>query len=198
MIVNCSWCLDNKKALICYIIIVEEGINVSLVCKATGMPKPTVLWRKALELLPKGKTTVIDGNLTIVSVNVPDSGAYACSAKNLQRADCAIALVTVIDRLKFNLSPPINVAVPDLGSLMLNCKAQGSTEITWKRNSKNLSPNHVIFPNGTFFLKKVTINDAGSYTYVVKNYQRIIEASCVVEVLKPVSCSSIKSGHCGS
>ena len=104
----------------------------------------------------------------------------------------------LIERLKFTLSPPIKVVVPDLGSLMLNCKAQGSTEITWKINSKNLSPNHVIFPNGTLFLKKVTINDAGSNTGVAKNYQRIIEASCVVEVLKPVSCSSIKSGHSGS
>jgi len=77
------------------VIIVEEGVNVSLVCKATGMPKPTVLWRKALKHLPKGKTTVIDGKLTIVSVNKPDSGAYVCSAKNPLGADSAIALVTV-------------------------------------------------------------------------------------------------------
>ena len=118
---------------------------MSLIYKATGMLKPTVLWRKTLEHMPKGKTTVIDGKLTIVSVNKPDSGAYVCSAKNPLGADSAIALVTVIERLKFTLPPPIKVVVPDLGSLMLNCKAQGSTEITWKRNSKTLSPNHVIF-----------------------------------------------------
>ena len=128
---------------------------------------------------------MIDGKLTIVSVNKPDSGAYVWSAKNPLGTDSAIALVTVIDRLKFTMSPPIKVVVPDLGSLMLNCKAQGSTEITWKRNSKNVSPNHVIFPNGTLFLKKVIINDPGLYTCVAKNYHRIIEALCVVEGSNP-------------
>ena len=116
MSVNCS---AKKPSSV----IVEGGINVSLICKATGMPKPTVLWRKTLEHMPKGKTTVIDGKLTIVSGNKPDSGAYVCSAKNPLGADSAIALVTVIERLKFTLPPPIKVVVPDLGSLMLNCKA---------------------------------------------------------------------------
>ena len=84
-------------------------------------------------------------------------------------------------------------------NLTLNCKAQGALEITWKRTNKYLPRTHVIFPNGTLFLKKVTTNDAGSYTCVAKNYQRTIMASSTVEVLKIVkSCSRIKSGRSGS
>ena len=50
-------------------VIIEEGENVNLVCKATGLPVPTVSWRKAfVGHLPRGKTTVIDGNMTIFSV----------------------------------------------------------------------------------------------------------------------------------
>ena len=179
-------------------VIVEEGENVTLVCKATGVPMPTVTWRKALGTVPKEKTTVIDGNMNIVSVTKADGGTYACSAKNLLGEDSAVALVAVIDMLAFTLTPPIKFVVPQLGNLMLNCQAQGSIEISWKRKKQNLPHNHVIFPNGTLFLTQVTTNDAGTYTCVAENYQRTIKASSFVEVSKKTSCSSIKSGRSGS
>ena len=172
---------------------------MTLVCKATGVPMPTVTWRKAiLGTVPKEKSTVIDGNMSIVSVTKADGGTYACAAKSLLGEDSAVALVAVIDRLAFTLTPPIKFVAPQLGNLMLNCQAQGSIEISWKRKNQNLPQNHVIFPNGTLFLTQVTTNDAGTYTCVAKNYQRTIKASSFVEVSKKTSCSSIKSGRSGS
>ena len=42
-------------------------------------------------------------------------------------------------------------------------------------------------------------NDAGTYTCVTKKALRSVETTSVVEVYnKPLSCSSIKSGHSGS
>ena len=41
-------------------------------------------------------------------------------------------------------------------------------------------------------------NDAGTYTCVAKNALRSVEATSVVDVYEPVSCSSIKSGRSGS
>ena len=140
---------------------------------------------------------MIDGNMTILRVTKEDRGTYVCSVKNLLGKDSALAQVTVIDRLKFNLKPPLKVAASEFSNLMLNCKAQGALEITWKRTNKYLPRTHVIFPNGTLFLKKVTTNDAGSYTCVAKNYQRTIMASSTVEV-RWRSCSRIKSGRSGS
>ena len=171
---------------------------MTLVCKATGVPMPTITWRKALGTVPKEKTAVIDGSMSIVSVTKADGGTYACSAKNLLGEDSAVALVAVIDRLTFTLTPLIKFVAPHLGNLMLNCQAQGSIEISWKRNNQNLPQNHVIFPNGTLFLTQVTTNDAGTYTCVAKNYQRTIKESSFVEVSKKTSCSSIKSGRSGS
>ena len=171
---------------------------MTLVCKATGQPMPTMSWRKAFGNLPKEKIAVIDGNVSIVSVTKADGGTYACSAKNLLGEDSAVALVAVIDRLQFTLTPPIKLVVPTFGNQMLNCQAQGSNEISWKRSNKNLPQNHVIFPNGTLFLRQVTTNDAGTYTCVARNYQRTIMPSSTVEVLKPMSCSRIKSGRSGS
>ena len=86
----------------------------------------------------------------------------------------------------------LKVAASVFNNLTLNCKAQGALEITWKRTNKYLPRTHVIFPNGTLFLKKVTTNDAGSYTCVAKNYQRIIMALSTVEV-RWRSCSSIQA-----
>ena len=171
---------------------------MTLVCKVSGLPIPTIKWQKPLGNLTRGRTAVIDGNMTILSVTKKDTGAYVCSVKNLLGEDSALAVITVIDRLKFTLTPPLKVGASVFNNLMLNCKAQGALEITWKRTNKYLPRTHDIFPNGTLFLKKVTTNDAGSYTCVAKNHQRTIMASSTVEVLKHVSCSSIKSGHSGS
>ena len=178
-------------------VIIEEGQNVSLLCKATGQPKPTVTWSKAFSHVPIEKTAVMDGSLNILNITKSDGGAYACSAKNILGQDSAVAQVTVLGRLKFTLTPPLKVAVSEFSNLVLNCAAQGVIEIVWKRVSKTFPQNHVLYPNGSLLLRKVSSNDVGYYTCVAKNSQRSIEAISAVEVHKPESCSSIKSGNSG-
>ena len=141
---------------------------------------------------------MVDGKFTIFSIKKTDGGTYACSVKNLLGQDSAVAQVTVLDRLKFTVTPPLKVAASPLSNLMLNCEAQGSIEIVWKRAGKNLPQNYVLYSNGTFFIKRVAASDAGTYKCVAKNYRRTIQATSVVEVFKTVSCSSIKSGRSGS
>ena len=118
---------------------------------------------------------MIYGNMTIISVTKKDIGTYVCSVKNLLGEDSALVVITVIDRLKFTVTPPLKVAVSDFNNLTLNFKAQGALDITWKRTNKNLLQNHVFISNGTLFLKQVTANDEGSYTCVARNYQRTMD-----------------------
>ena len=106
-------------------IIVEEGQNVTLVCKATGQPTPTVMWRKAFGHVSKANIVVAGWNMTILSVTKADGGAYACSVKNLLSQDSAVALVTVIERLEFVLAPPPTVVANESSDVILNCAAHG-------------------------------------------------------------------------
>ena len=180
-------------------IVAEVGENVGLQCKATGLPKPTITWRRAFGSLARGKTAVDDGKLTIRNIAKADSGDYACSAKNFLGQDFAVAQVTVFERLAFILTPPLKVIVLQSSNLLLNCSAQGNTKITWKRTGKLLPHNHVVYPNGNLLLRNVVTNDAGTYSCVAKNALRSVEATSVVEVIKTMkSCSSIKSGYSGS
>lgn len=145
-------------------VIVEEGDNITLQCKASGRPTPIVTWVRALSHLPNGKTTVLDGKLTIQNVAKADSGAYACSAKNLLGKDSAFALITVrvTDRLKFIQTPPLKVSTEEKSILSLNCAAQGTIVIIWKRAGQSLPQNHVVYRNGTLLLRNFSRNDAGS------------------------------------
>ena len=179
-------------------VIVEEGENVTLHCKTSGVPIPTVTWQKAFSRIPKKKTAVENGSLTILKVEKADGGTYACTTKNLLGHDTAIAQVTVIDRVKFTLTPPIKAVTSVSWKLMLHCEAQGAIEVNWIRVGKHLPRNHILYPNGTLLLRNISPNDAGSYTCVAKNSLRSVTATSVVKVITPKSCSTLKSGRSGS
>ena len=151
---NCMYVCSDKSTVAALItqkpssIVAEVGENVIFPCQATGLPLPTITWRRAFGSLPKGKTAVVDGNLTIRNITKTDKGDYVCSAKNLLGQDSVVAQLIVIDRLTFTLTPPLKVTVSQSSNLLLNCAAQGNIEITWKRTGKGLPHSHLIYSNG--------------------------------------------------
>ena len=104
----------------------EEGQNVSLPCKATGLPLPGVTWRKACSKLPVKRSSIVNGNLSIRSITKADSRNYACSEKNLLGDDFAVAVVMVIERLQFILTLLNKVTVT------LHCTVRGQKRSSGK------------------------------------------------------------------
>ena len=88
--------------------------------------------------------------MTILSVTNKDLGAYVCSVKNLPGEDSALAVITVIDRLKFTLTPPLKVAASVFNNLMLNCKAQGALEKHLEEDQQVSSSYSRYFPKRNF------------------------------------------------
>ena len=167
---------------------------MTLVCQASGQPTPTLTWQKAFSPLPRKKTTVVNGTLTISNIEKADGGAYACVATNLLGEDSAVAQVTVLDTLKFRIPPPQKLTVSASSKVVLHCAAQGALNIFWKKSGQALPQNHIFYPNGTLLLSKVAPNEAGSYSCEARNFQRSIKATSVVEVIIPEtkSCSRAK------
>ncbi|KAL9952568.1 hypothetical protein ACROYT_G039837 [Oculina patagonica] len=178
-------------------VIIEGGQNVSLVCQATGQPTPTVTWRKWYNNAMKKRFKVEKDKMVILSVTKADGEDYVCSAKNLLNEDSAVAQITVIEELKFKLLPPVKLVVLSSSDVILNCTAQGASEIFWKRSDTSHLPNHIMYPNGTLVVKRVTSNHAGTYTCVARNFHRSIKANALIKVL-PKSCSNFKTSRSGS
>ncbi|KAM3967129.1 lachesin [Aphomia sociella] len=75
--------IDNMTSMD---MVVREGTNVTMVCRATGYPEPYVMWRRedGQEFNCNGESVnVVDGeNLTISKVSRLHMGAYLCIASN--------------------------------------------------------------------------------------------------------------------
>ena len=144
-----------------------------------------ITWRKAFSHVPKDRTAVVDGKLSIVSVKKADEGTYACSVQNLLGQDSAVAVLTVLSRLKFTVTPPLKLAASEFSNLMLHCAAQGSIQTVWKRAGKNLPQTHVLYPNGTLLLTRLAASDAGSYACIKKTLSVLLRQHLLLKYSKP-------------
>ena len=174
----------------------EEGQNVTIACTATGQPQPSITWSKAFGNLPKDKTEVLSGNLTIYNVTKKDRGTYICKAKNLLKSATDSAQLTVVSRLRFKVRPPQEVT-PVIGlTVRLLCVAESDLRptITWLKNNKpSLPVDSDVLLNGTLVFQNIKKSHEGIYTCRATNALTTIEAK--VRINSPViatSCSIIR------
>ena len=88
---------------------IDEGLNITITCEATGYPPPTIVWSRSNEALSdrvsvsdgvsiptgNGNVTRVSVNLTIMSTSREDTGVYICSANNYIGSDSTNVSVTV-------------------------------------------------------------------------------------------------------
>ena len=73
--------------------------NITITCPATGLPRPSLTWRRSGDLQPLvsgGRLMIKDQTLTILKGQERDSGEYLCTATNLQGSATVYSKVSVI------------------------------------------------------------------------------------------------------
>ena len=72
----------------------HEGKDVSVVCNATGNPKPSIKWRRVIKKLPTNAHVENNGTLVLKNLQKVDGGLYQCIAENtVGKADDSATIV---------------------------------------------------------------------------------------------------------
>ncbi|KAI8779431.1 hemicentin-1, partial [Biomphalaria glabrata] len=153
--------------------IVSVGERVTLPCKASGSPVPTILWTKDRRRIdPRIARIRVEpsGSLTIESITGDDTGEYTCTAESDVGTDSQSRLL----RVKV---PPVFVTTPKDREMTINsnfqlkCAAKGvpTPVITWQLNGRPISAPASINGVSTITVRNVVKEDAGEYTCIATN-----------------------------
>nr|CDJ97202.1 Immunoglobulin I-set and Immunoglobulin domain containing protein [Haemonchus contortus] len=154
------------------------GDSVTLECRVTGNPLPSITWRKGGYPVVDDGTHVIHNvaNLTISHLEAHNPGNYTCLAKNDVGFAESTVLIDVlvppsIDREHVDLSPRLHIGQ----TLLLSCNANGIPEaaVKWYVNGSEISSStngiEVGFSNEFIKISNITQQDEGTYECVARN-----------------------------
>lgn len=165
---------------------VKPGGNVRFDCKATGEPKPKVLWMlPSKDIIAASNERCLvhtNGSLDIRNVKLADAGEYICMARNAAGAE------NKAYKLDIDVNPPIingfkqnRTVVKDIAvkfsRKLIDCKAEGypSPKITW------IMPNNIfltvpyygsrinVHSNGTLEIRNVRPSDKAEFICMAQN-----------------------------
>ena len=173
----------------------EEKQNVTIACTATGQPLPSITWSKAVGSLPEDRTEVMNGALTIYSVEKKDGGIYICKAENILGLATDTSLVVIFSPLRFKVRPPQEVTPVIGSSVHLPCVAESDLKLTiaWTKDGKSSLPvESNVLLNGTLLIRNIKKSHEGSYICRATNALTTIEAKVKVNSPIGTSCSVIR------
>uniref|UniRef100_A0A669QE89 Hemicentin 1 n=1 Tax=Phasianus colchicus TaxID=9054 RepID=A0A669QE89_PHACC len=175
-----------------------EGIPVTLPCKASGVPKPTITWSKVVN----GKFSAgSDGSLYVVSPEGEETGEYVCTATNA--AGYATRKVQLTVYVKPRVSRPgdqqghgpIEISVISGEDVTLSCEVKSLPPpiITWAKETQNFSLTlHTFLPSGSMKISETQVSDSGMYFCVATNIAGNVTQSVKLSVHVP---PKIHRGH---
>ena len=120
-------------------LIAEENQNVTISCSATGQPRPTTKWSKAVASLPKDRNEELNGTLTMYNVKRKDGGTYICKAENILGSATDTAQLVIFSLLRFEIRPPQEVTLVISLTVHLPCVADSDLRptISWRKDGKS-------------------------------------------------------------
>ncbi|XP_028301363.1 hemicentin-1 isoform X2 [Gouania willdenowi] len=148
---------------------------VTLPCRATGSPRPTITWQKEGINIPTtgGSFSVHpDGSLQISKTSLSESGTYLCVAQN--PAGTALGKT----KLRVQVPPVISsetqeYVAPVDSSVTLQCQVDGSPppSVSWHKDGQQLSESvrQRVLSSGSLQVAFIQPDDAGRYTCIAAN-----------------------------
>ncbi|EDO26294.1 predicted protein, partial [Nematostella vectensis] len=153
-----------------------EKAPVTLTCKATGLPLPTVRWIKGgRQLVSKGHEIVAGGRLFLGKATLGDSGEYECTATSpLGYVSAKSNLeIKVLRRDKISTDLGKNVTTLSGNTVSLLCNATGvpSPKLSWYKDGETLNISHAVLT-----LPTLSPSDSGLYQCEARNLKGIDDA----------------------
>ncbi|KAL1022832.1 hypothetical protein UPYG_G00032950 [Umbra pygmaea] len=181
------------------ITVLEGGVS-TLVCESSGIPPPSLTWRKdGSELKSDSRVRVLSGGrqLQISAAERTDSGSYTCTASNAAGnvAKEYSMQVYVRPSIRRSEGPAGNdIAVTRGGDVILQCQADGVPRpaVTWLKDGRPITSQHgvqVLNEGWLLQIKEAKVSDTGRYTCVAVNAAGQADSKHDVSVHVPPSIS---------
>ncbi|XP_026159383.1 secreted immunoglobulin domain 4 [Mastacembelus armatus] len=168
---------------------VRMGDPVSVECRGTGRPRPTLMWKRLGSTLQLVTTETSDVNtIQWPAVRPEDSGVYICQAENsegVNEVKIEIFVEGVLGAPVASVSPT-EMTVVEGHTVTIQCQASGSPPpvITWSKLRAPLPWKHTV-AGGALTLTSVGRQDSGQYICNATNIHGYSEAYTQMEVETP-------------
>uniref|UniRef100_A0A8C9R6U4 Hemicentin-1 n=1 Tax=Scleropages formosus TaxID=113540 RepID=A0A8C9R6U4_SCLFO len=157
---------------------VTVNVQTTLSCEATGIPKPSVTWKKNDRLLNTDQNQnmyrlLSSGSLVVIAPTVEDTALYECIVSNEAGQDQRVIKLTV-QVPPFIADEPTELVVSRLSPGIISCTASGVPEpiLLWSKDGARLpqqGDGFRILPSGSVEIFAAELSHTGRYTCMAKN-----------------------------
>ncbi|KAM6944598.1 hemicentin-1 [Lycodopsis pacificus] len=173
------------------------GEELTLECRATGIPTPRLSWLKDGVTLDGSDarhiTVTSDGStLTLLRLTPEDSGTYTCLAVSPagQESKIYTLFVLVPPSISGETTVPRELQVTQDSVVALECQTAGNPppQISWLKNGRPLllSPRtRLLSADSVLRISPVQLSDSGLYTCVARSRAGLAELSYDLQVQVP-------------
>ncbi|XP_030623636.1 neural cell adhesion molecule L1.1 [Chanos chanos] len=168
-----------------------RGQNLTLECIPSGLPTPTVMWRRKDSSLPIDRITMVNFHrrLTIGPIAEEDDGEYECVANNSQGSVTHTYTITVEAAPYWSKEPKSQLYAPG-ETVKLDCQAEGipKPSVTWSMNGQPISDIDVerrrTISDGTLILRDAKYGDTAVYQCQASNKHGTILVNTYIHVIE--------------
>ncbi|AWP10692.1 putative hemicentin-1 [Scophthalmus maximus] len=174
---------------------VIEGSLITLVCESSGIPPPSLTWRKdGSEIKSDQRLRVLSGGrqLQISSAERTDAASYTCTASSSAGTTSKEYSLQVYVRPAIKRGDNDDVTVTKGGDVSLQCAAEGVPRpaVTWLKDGRPITGQQgakVLNEGRLLQIKDAKVSDTGRYTCIAVNVAGQADSKYDISVHVPPS-----------